>query len=82
MKNTGQLREMGLPGANANLTQNFFKENKKFRTLNLVLVSSLSQDNLHFPLLGTLKIYFLYAKIFLNFTLETLKIISYTLKHF
>lgn len=76
MKNTVQLREMGLPGANASLAQIFLKKTKKIRILNFALVSSLSQDNLHFPLLGTLKSYFLYAKIFLNFTVETLKIIS------
>ena len=50
---------MGLPETDLNLSQKSEeKKIKKFRILNFVLVSSLSQDGLHLPLLGTIKNYF------------------------
>ena len=75
---------MGLPGENSNLKTIIKKKTKfkKFWILNFVLVSSLPQCSLHFPLLRTLKSYFLYVKIFLNFVLKTPETISYRLKYF
>ena len=51
---------MGLPGADSNLRQKFFKKNKKkLEFWIIILGSSLLQDSLHFPLIRTLKSYFL-----------------------
>ena len=56
---------MRLPETDLNLSQKSEeKKIKKFRILNFVLVSSLSQDGLHLPLLGTIKNYFRYIKIY------------------
>ena len=70
---------MGLPGAILNVRQKIKNKNKIQIILNLQFCLSFKNapDSLHFLILGTLKSYFLFVKTFLNFVLETLKIISY-----
>ena len=50
-------------------TNNSRKQNLKILNLNFVLVSNVSQDNLHFPLLRTLKVISYMLKYFSNFVL-------------
>ena len=64
---------MGLPATISKLRQKIQKNKKKIqRVFNCKcrLSYEIAPDSFHFPLLRTLKTYFLYVKLFLNFVLE------------
>ena len=74
---------MGLPGTHLNLDKNSRKQNLKILNFEFCLSFKSAPCSLHFPLLRTLKDYFLYAKIFFKYCPRLAwKLFFFMLKYF